>query len=61
MYYSHKNLTQVSNHGLILKKAHSVIKFNHNAWLKPYIDMNTNLNKKKQITILRKIFYQADE
>ena len=39
-------LKQVSNHGLVLKKVHKVIKFNQNAWLKPYIDMNTNLKKK---------------
>ena len=31
------------NHGLILKDVHRVIKFNQEAWLKPYIDMNTKL------------------
>ena len=34
-------LKQVSNHGLVLKKVHRVIKFNQKAWLKPFIDMNT--------------------
>ena len=34
------------NHGLVLKKLHSVIKLNQNAWLKPYNDMNTDLRKK---------------
>ena len=27
----------------IVKKGARMIKFNQNAWLKPYIDMNTNL------------------
>ena len=31
-----RNLKQVLNHGLVLKKVHKVIKFNQNAWLKPY-------------------------
>ena len=35
-----------SNHGLILREAHRVIQFNHEAWLKPYIDMNTELRTK---------------
>ena len=36
-------LKQTLNHGLILKKIHDVIEFNQEAWLKPYIDMNTKL------------------
>ena len=39
------NLKQALNHGLVLKIPR-MIKFNQNAWLKPYIDMNTNLRKK---------------
>ena len=38
-------LKQALNNGLILKKVHSVIKFNQEAWLKPYTDKNTKLRK----------------
>ena len=41
-----RNLKQAINHRLILKKVHRVIKFNQNAWLKPYTDMNTMLRQK---------------
>ena len=34
---------QALNHGLKLKKVHRVIQFNQKAWLKPYIDMSTEL------------------
>ena len=37
-----RNLKQVLNHRLVLKKVHRVIKFNQNVLLKPYIDMNTD-------------------
>ena len=40
-----RNLKQALNHELVLKKVYRVIKFNQNAWLKPYIGMNTNLRK----------------
>ena len=43
-----RNLKQSLNHELVLKKAHKVIKFNQNALLKPYIDMNTDLRKKRE-------------
>ena len=36
-------LKQALNHGLILKRVHRVIQFNQEAWLKPYIDINTKL------------------
>ena len=36
-----RNIKQALNHGLVLKTIHRVINFNENAWLKPYIDMNT--------------------
>ena len=38
-------LKHALNHGIILKKVHEVIKFNQKAWLKEYIDVNTELRK----------------
>ena len=42
-----RNLKLSLNHGLVFTKVHRVIKLNQNAWLKPYIDINTDLTKKK--------------
>ena len=39
-------LKQALNHELVLKKLDRVIRFNLNALLKPYIDMNTDLRKR---------------
>ena len=45
-YVVHINsLKQALNHELKLKKIHRVIEFNQKEWLKPYIDMNTELRK----------------
>ena len=41
-----RKLKQALNHRLVLKKVRRVIKFNQNAWLKIYIDINTDLRKK---------------
>ena len=41
-----RNLKQALHHGLVLKKLHIIIKINQNAWLKPYVDVNTDLRKK---------------
>ena len=49
-----RNLTQVLNHGLVLKQAHKVIKFNQKAWLKSCIDINTELRNKAR-------FFQTNE
>ena len=40
-----KSLKQALNHGLKLKRVHRIIEFSQKAWLKPYIDMNTELRK----------------
>ena len=40
-----RSLKQALDHGIILKKVHKVIQFNQKAWLKEYIDINTELRK----------------
>ena len=46
-YIVHINvLKQTLDHGLKLKKVHRVIEFEQEAWLKEYIDVNTELRKK---------------
>ena len=40
-----RNLKQALNHELMLKKVHKLIRFNQKVWLKPYIDINTDLRK----------------
>ena len=45
-YVNHiRALKQALNHALKLKEAHRVIQLNQKAWLKPYLDMNTDLRK----------------
>ena len=39
-------LNQALDHGLRLRKVHRVIEFEPEAWLKEYIDVNTELRKK---------------
>ena len=41
-----RNLKLALGQGLKLKKVHKAIAFYQEAWLKPYIDMNTELRKK---------------
>ena len=44
-YVVHIKSLQALNHGLKFKKVHRIFEFNQEAWLKPYIDMNTELRK----------------
>ena len=55
-----RNLKQALDLRLVLKNFYRMIKFNQNAWLKPYIDMNAYLRKKIK-KCLSKTFLQVDE
>ena len=46
-----RNLKQSLNSRLILKKVPRVTKFNQEAWLKPYFEMDTKLRKKQEIIL----------
>ena len=52
-----RTLNQALGHGLILQKVYRVIKFRKEAWLKPYIDMNTEF-KTKENNIFEKDFFK---
>ena len=41
-----RTLDQALKNGLILEKVHRVIEFDQSEWLKPYIDINTDLRMK---------------
>ena len=51
-----RNLKQSFNNGLILQRVHRVIKCNQKAWLKPSIDMNSQLTRKFK-KWFKKIFF----
>ena len=56
-YFIHiRNFKQALNHGLVLKKVRRVIKFNQNAWLNPYIDMNTDARKRAKNDFKKYLF-----
>ena len=56
-YVAHINtLKQALNHGLKLENIHRVIEFNQEAWLKPYIDMNTELRKEAKNDFEKDLF-----
>ena len=53
-YVVHLNvLKQALDHGLKLRKVHRVIEFDQEAWLKEYIDVNSEL-RKKQLMIFKR-------
>ena len=52
-----RTLNQALGHGLILQKVYRVIKFRKEAWLKSYIDMNTEF-KTKENNIFEKDFFK---
>ena len=51
-------LKQGLNHGLKLTKVHRVIEFRQEAWLKPYIDMNTKLRMQEAKNDFEKDFFK---
>ena len=53
-----RNLKQALNHRLVSKKVNRVKKFNQNAYLKPYIDMNIDLKKKQKLILKNKFSSQ---
>ena len=56
-YLVHINsLKRALNHGLKFKKIHRIIEFNQEAWLKPYINMNTELRKAAKIDFEKDLF-----
>ena len=44
----YRNLKYYLSQGLILKKVHKILEFKQSAWMKPYIDFNTQ--KRKEAT-----------
>ena len=46
LYYKKNYVVHIRSLKQALKKVHRVIQFNQEAWLKPFIDMNTELRKK---------------
>ena len=56
-----RNLKQTLNHGLVLKKVHTMIQLNQKPWLKLYIDMNTKLKQKAKTNFEKDFFKQMNK
>ena len=53
-----KNSKKATNHELVLRKVQRFIKFNQKNCLKTYIEMNTELVKKKKKMLLKNNFFK---
>ena len=51
-----KALKQALNHSLKLKEVHRIIQFKQEAWLKPYIDINTKYRTEAENEIEKMFF-----
>ena len=55
--YTHKKFKATIKYGLVLKIIHRIFKSKQKAWLKSYIDMNTDLREKAK-TDFGKYFFK---